>query len=47
MRQQAVSPRPGLVQSLMNVEVEGSRLTEDEIVRMVRHNPAKALGLPV
>ena len=32
MRQQAVSPRAGLVQSLMNAEVEGSRLTEEEIV---------------
>jgi hypothetical protein len=32
MRDQEKDPRPGLVQSLMNAEVDGSRLTEEEIV---------------
>jgi hypothetical protein len=32
MRDQENNPRPGLVQSLMNAEVDGSRLTEEEIV---------------
>jgi cytochrome P450 len=32
MRAQAANPRPGLVSSLMNAEVEGSRLTEEEVV---------------
>ncbi len=32
MRDQEKNPRPGLVNSLMNAEVDGSRLTEEEIV---------------
>jgi cytochrome P450 len=32
IRQQEKNPRPGLVNSLMNAEVDGSRLTEEEIV---------------
>jgi cytochrome P450 len=32
MRAQAKNPRPGLVSSLMQAEVEGSRLTEEEVV---------------
>jgi hypothetical protein len=32
IRGQAQNPRPGLVQSLMNAEVDGVRLTEEEIV---------------
>jgi len=32
MREQRVNPRPGLVTSLMNAEVDGSRLTEEEVV---------------
>ena len=32
MREQAKNPRPGLVSSLMNAEVDGSRLTEEEVV---------------
>jgi pimeloyl-[acyl-carrier protein] synthase len=32
MRDQEKHPRPGLVHSLMNAEVDGSRLTEEEIV---------------
>ena len=32
MREQEKNPRPGLVNSLMSAEVEGSRLTEEEIV---------------
>ena len=32
IRDQERNPRPGLVQSLMQAEVEGSRLTEEEIV---------------
>jgi cytochrome P450 len=32
MREQEKHPRPGLVNSLMNAEVDGSRLTEEEII---------------
>jgi cytochrome P450 len=32
IREQEKNPRPGLVNSLMNAEVDGSRLTEEEIV---------------
>lgn len=32
IRDQARHPRPGLVQSLMNAEVDGSRLTEEEVI---------------
>lgn len=32
MRQQEINPRPGLVRSLMDAQVEGQRLTEEEIV---------------
>jgi hypothetical protein len=32
MREQEKNPRPGLVTSLMNAEVDGSRLTEEEVV---------------
>lgn len=32
MREQAKNPRPGLVSSLMSAEVDGSRLTEEEVV---------------
>jgi cytochrome P450 len=32
IREQKQNPRPGLVSSLMNAEVDGSRLTEEEIV---------------
>ncbi len=32
MRDQEKNPRPGLVNSLMNAEVDGSRLTEEEIL---------------
>jgi hypothetical protein len=32
IREQKTDPRPGLVSSLMNAEVDGSRLTEEEIV---------------
>ncbi|MDQ6699156.1 MAG: cytochrome P450 [Acidobacteriota bacterium] len=32
IRDQARHPRPGLVQSLMNAEVDGARLTEEEVI---------------
>jgi len=32
IREQEKNPRPGLVNSLMNAEVDGSRLTEEEVV---------------
>jgi cytochrome P450 len=32
LREQEKNPRPGLVNSLMNAEVDGSRLTEEEVV---------------